>query len=391
MIHDHEQYRSDFKWMSNHCQYFSSCITVRRRIAAIMKQEQGSVRGYGMRVETGLVTFDWRSIADQAKLIERLGFDRMCTAELSHDPFLPLIIAAEHTERIELATSVAIAFPRSPTIAAHLARDLNDLSQGRFVLGLGTQVKGHIERRFATTWSSPGPRLRDYVEAVRSVWRSWDTGERLKHEGTFYPLSLMTPAFSPGPSRFRTVPIQIAGVNRYNLGLAGEICDGLRVHPFCTRKYLEDTIWPQVRDGAERAGRDVKTFEMVGGGFIATGKTEEQVLAAREDARSRIAFYGSTRTYLPVLETHGWGDLGMRLHRLVAEGKWDELASTISDDVLDEFCVAGTYSEILPLIRARYEGLVDTVSLDVPEEPDDPEFAGLMATVKDLSPAHQAA
>lgn len=339
-----------------------------------------------MRVETSLGGGDGdREVyARHAELIERLEFDRITTPELNRDPFLPLTVAAGVSERVELATAVAIAFPRSPTVAAQLARDLNDLSGGRFVLGLGTQVKGHIERRFSTTWSSPGPRLRDYLAAVRAVWAAWDRKEPLNHEGPFYPLSLMTPEFSPGPSRYRSVPIQIAGVNRYNLRLAGEVCDGLRVHPFCTRAYMEETIWPAVRDGAARSGRDLHEFEMIGGGFIATGKHEAQVQAARENARYRIAFYGSTRTYLPVLEAHGWGDLNGTLRRLVAEGRWDDLAAAVPDHVLDQFCVSGTYAEVLPAIRERYEGLVDTVALDLPDDPDDPAFADLLSSVKGL-------
>jgi probable F420-dependent oxidoreductase len=337
-----------------------------------------------VQIEASLAATSIQEIVDRARTIERFAFDRITTSELSHDPFLPLVIAAEHTERVELTPSVAIAFPRSPTVTAHMARDLNDMSAGRFVLGLGTQVKGHIERRFATEWSSPGPKLRDYIESVRAVWDAWDSQGPLKHDGPFYKLSLMTPEFSPGPSKYRRVPIQIAGVNPYNLRLAGEICDGLRVHPFCTRTYMDATIWPAVRTGAVRAGRSLDGFEMVGGGFIATGATAEDVDKARENARYRLAFYGSTRTYLPVLEAHGWGALNGTLRRLVAEGKWDELATAVPDDVLDEFCIAGTYRQILPLIRERYEGVVDTISLDVPQDSEDQDFRTLLADVKEL-------
>jgi probable F420-dependent oxidoreductase len=337
-----------------------------------------------MKVEASLDATTIVEIASQARKIESLGFDRITRSELARDPFLPLAIAAEHTDQVELATSVAIAFPRSPTVVAHTARDLNDFSNGRFVLGLGTQVKGHIQRRFATEWSSPGPRFRDYIEAVRSVWDAWDHETGLRHEGAFYQLSLMTPEFSPGPSSTRRPPIQIAGVNRYNLRLAGEICEGLRVHPFATRKYMEETIWPAVRRGAGKSGRDLSDFEMIGGGFIATGRTPEQVAEARERARYRIAFYGSTRTYLPVLEAHGWGELNGTLRRIVAEGNWDELSAAVPDDVLDEFCIAGTYEEILPSIRARYEGMVDTISLDLPRAGDEEVFEELLAGVREL-------
>lgn len=341
-----------------------------------------------MKIETGLRASDLHGIVDRAKRIEALGFDRITSSELDHDPFLPIAIAAEHTENIELATAVAIAFPRSPTVVAHLGRDLNDLSDGRFQLGLGTQVKGHIQRRFATEWSSPGPRLRDYIMAIQAVWDSWDGDAPLQHDGDFYKLSLMTPEFSPGRSKHRRPPIQIAAVNAYNLRLAGELCDGLRVHPFATRKYMEETIWPAVRDGAARSGRDLSTFEMIGGGFIATGPTGADVANAREAARYRIAFYGSTRTYLPVLEAHGWGDLNGTLRRLVSEGKWDSLASAVPDEVLDEFCISGTYSEVLPEIRKRYEGLVDAISLDLPgDNSGDAELGSLLSDLRSLSRA----
>jgi probable F420-dependent oxidoreductase len=342
-----------------------------------------------VRVETNLGADQLSDIVERAKTIESLGYDRITCSELNHDPFLPLAIAAEYTERVELATSVAIAFPRSPTITAHLARDLNDLSSGRFVLGLGTQVKGHIQRRFATEWSSPGPRLRDYIAAVRAVWRSWEEQSALEHDGPFYPLSLMTPEFSPSPSDYRLPPIQIAGVNPYNLRLSGEICDGLRVHPFATKRYMETAIRPAVRDGLARTGRDARSFEMIGGGFIAVGANDSEVMKARENARYRIAFYGSTRTYLPVLDAHGWGELNGTLRRLVAAGKWDELSSAVPDEVLDEFCVSGVYSEILPRIRDRYEGMVDTVSIELPSEPTHPDFVQLLDDVRSLKTASE--
>jgi probable F420-dependent oxidoreductase len=340
-----------------------------------------------MKIEASLGHGDWTEIQERARLVEGLGYDRIATSELAHDPFLPLVVASGATRRIGLVTSVAIAFPRSPTAMAYTARDLHDLSGGRFVMGLGTQVKGHIERRFATEWSAPGPRLRDYVQAVRAVWRSWDTEGPLRYDGRFYKLSLMTPEFSPGPNRHGPIPIHIAGVNRYNLGLSGEICDGLRVHPFATKRYVNEVIWPAVLAGAHRSGRDLSTFEMVGGGFIATGANEEEVHAARENARYRIAFYASTRSYLPVLETHGWEALNADLRRLVAAGHWDELAGVIPDDVLDEFCVSAVYERILPAIRERYEGIVDTLNIDVPSDSANPHYAQLLEGIRGLSGA----
>ncbi len=335
-----------------------------------------------MRLEATLGDVPWSDIGKISARIEELGFDGIGTPELKRDPFLPLVLAAESTKRVQLATSVAIAFPRSPTIVAYMSRNLQDLSGGRFAVGLGTQVKGHIERRFTTEWVSPGPRLREYVLAMRAIWKTWDTGEPLKFEGKFYNLSLMTPEFSPPPSEFDPIKVQIAAVNEYNIRLSGEICDGLRVHPFSTPSYTRDVIWPNVEHGAQRAGRSLDAFDLIGTGFIATGPSEESVSEARENARYRIAFYASTRTYLPVLEHHGWGDLNPKLRELVAQNRWDDLPTVVPDDVLDEFCISGTYDQIATLIGDRLGGLVDTVGFPLPDDLDRPSDEYLSAVDK---------
>ena len=325
-----------------------------------------------MFIETTLGDVPWSEISHIARKIEQLGFDGIGTPELKRDPFLPLVLAAESTTRLELSTSVAIAFPRSPTVVAYMARNLSDMSGGRFVVGLGTQVKGHIERRFATEWLSPGPRLREYILAMRAIWNTWDTGQPLNFKGRFYNLSLMTPEFSPEPSAFPPIKVQIAAVNEYNIRLAGEICDGLQVHPFSTPAYTRDVIWPNVVHGARKSGRSLDNFRLIGTGFIATGADEQQVTAARENARYRIAFYASTRTYLPVLEHHGWGDLNPKLRELIAQNRWNDLPSVVPDDVLDTFCVSGTYGTIATLIGERLAGLVDTVGFPLPEDLEHP-------------------
>lgn len=345
-----------------------------------------------MKIETLIPDGAFEQIPALARQLEEIGFDGLGQPELKHDPFVTLALAASTTERLSLATSVAIAFPRSPMVIAYQARDLQRISRGRFVLGLGTQVKGHIERRFSIVWDSPGPRLRDYVLALRAIWDAWQNGTPLNYEGRFYRFSLMTPEFDPGPLPYPPIPIQIAAVNPYNARLAGELCDGLRVHPMTTPGYLRDVLWPQVREGAARSGRDLRDFRMVGGGFIATGADEAEVQAAREHARYRIAFYASTRTYLPVLEHHGWGDLNPRLRRLIAEGRWADLAGVIPDEVLDEFCASGTYDTIAARVRQRLEGLVDVLQLDPPtdpERPDDRLLAALTA-LKEITPAAAA-
>src|SRR4051812_30332585 len=221
-----------------------------------------------MRVETYLGDVSWSEIGREAALAEELGFDGLAQAELKRDPFIPLTLAGAATKRILLATSVAIAFPRSPMAVAYTARNLQDLSGGRFELGLGTQVKGHIERRFSTVWDSPGPRLREYVQALRAIWDTWQHGAPLNYQGKFYAFSLMTPEFSPPPSTFPPPKVHIAAVNDYNIQLAGELCDGLHVHAFATPEYTRDVIWPNILKGARRAGRALADFELVGGGFI---------------------------------------------------------------------------------------------------------------------------
>uniref|UniRef100_A0A831TA42 TIGR03617 family F420-dependent LLM class oxidoreductase n=1 Tax=Thermorudis peleae TaxID=1382356 RepID=A0A831TA42_9BACT len=342
-----------------------------------------------MRVEATLGDVPWDEIPGLAQAIEAMGFDGIAQPELKRDPFLPLALAAAVTRRVRLATAVAIAFPRSPMVVACTARGLHDLSRGRFVLGLGTQVRGHIERRFGVTWASPGPRLREYVQALRAVWATWQHGTPLSFRGRFYSLSLMTPEFDPGPSEHGLPKIHLAGVNRYNLRLAGKLADGLRVHPFSTPEYTRDVIWPNVVEGASRAGRSLDDFELVGGGFIATGATEEEIRAARERARYRIAFYGSTRSYRPVLEHHGWGHLNDVLYRLAGQGRWDELAAAVPDEVLDAFCISGTYDTIAAAVGARLEGLVDTVNFPLPADPYAPDerYLAALEGVKRLAAA----
>lgn len=325
-----------------------------------------------MRVEATLGDVPWSEITDLSTRIEEIGFDGIATPELKRDPFLPLVLAASGTRRLQLATSVAIAFPRSPTVVAYMSRNLHDLSGGRFAVGLGTQVKGHIERRFATDWVSPGPRLREYVMAMKAIWNTWDHGDPLNFQGTFYNLSLMTPEFSPDPSQLGPIKVQIAAVNEYNIRLAGEICDGLRVHPFSTPAYTRDVIRPNVERGARKSGRTLDNFDLIGTGFIATGPDEETVLEARESVRYRIACYASTRTYLPVLEHHGWEELNPKLRALVAQNRWEDLPSVVPDTVLDAFCISGTYDRIGKLIGERLGGLIDTIGFPLPDDPTHP-------------------
>lgn len=318
-----------------------------------------------MRIVTTLPQEDLRQVANAARKAEVDGFTGLITLENRNDPFLAHAIAAIATNKIDLGTAVAIAFPRSPMVVANACWDLQIASQGRFVLGLGPQIRAHNERRFSVPWSAPVPRLREYVQALRVIWRTWETGEKLNFEGQFYRFSLMTPNFVPPSMHLPMVPITLAAVGPHSLRLAGEVADGARLHAFCTRKYLEDAVLPRIAEGLAKSGRARENFEITGGGFIATGKDEEAVAKAVDWVRMRVAFYGSTPAYWPVLAAHGLDDLGRELNALSREGKWDTMTTRISDDVVRLFAAVGTHADIAARVEERFGGLVDTVYASV--------------------------
>ena len=327
-----------------------------------------------MRVYTILPLSRWRDAGPAARAAEAAGFDALMSVELRNDPFTPLAIAALATEKVELTPSVAIAFPRSPTVMAHTAWDLQANSNGRFVLGLGSQVKGHNERRYGIAWTPPAPRLRDYVLALRAVWRCWETGERLNFDSPNYKLSLMTPAFAPEPTGLPMVPVTIAAVGDAMLRVAGQVADGVRLHPICSRKYLEEVCMPQMLEGMRRGGRSRDHFDIHGGGFVCTGPDDAAVAAEMDKARGRIGFYGSTRTYMPILEMHGLADLGLKLHRMSVSNQWDQMGAEISDDVVRIFAACGTYGELPKAIESRFGGAADSIDVHFPADAP----AGLM-------------
>ena len=302
-----------------------------------------------------------RGVAAAAKAAEASGHDGFITMENAHEPFLPLILAAEHTSKIELWTGIAISFNRSPMVVANTAFDLQEASAGRFVLGLGPQVKGHNERRFSVPWSPPVPRMREYVEALRAIWRCWELGEKLDYRGEHYQFTLMTPNFCPPPSEQAMVPVTLAAVGPAMIRLAGEVADGIQLHPFCTRKYFDNVVGPELERGMRAGGQRREALCISGGGFLCTGPDSASVARIAEFVRYRVAFYGSTRTYWPVLEQHDLLDLGAKLHALSKRGQWDEMAKEIDDDVLRLFAVIGTHDEALPLIAERFGGQVDLV------------------------------
>ncbi len=338
-----------------------------------------------MKVETGIPTNDLRASGDQARKLERLGYDGVVAPEVKNDPFLPLAAAAITTERVSLGTSVAIAFPRSPMITALMSWDIQRASNGRFILGLGPQVKGHNVRRYSSFWSGhPQKQMREYIEAVKAIWNTWQTGEPLDYRGEYYTHTLMTPEFSPGPVAGGPPKIMISAVGPFMARLAGELCDGVRMHGFCTAKYIQEVIWPELQNGARKAGRDPSTLEVSGGGFTVTGATQSEVEQGREQARTRVSFYGSTRTYHGVFEAHGWTDLGPRLHEMSLKGQWDRMPAEVPDDVLDQFVVAGTHDEIVDRIKERFGGVCTRVSLAMPlRTPDDEDRArGMIAQLQ---------
>jgi probable F420-dependent oxidoreductase len=302
---------------------------------------------------------DLTSAVEIAKAAEELGFDALWTPENQHDPFLPLAVAATVTKRMKLGTSIALAFPRSPMSLAYTAWDLQASSQGRFILGLGTQVKGHNERRFSVRWESPGPKLREVVLALRAIWNCWQHETPLNFKGRFYSFTLMPPAFSPGPLTYPRPPIYIAGVNPYICRLAGELCDGFHVHPFHSATYLRESVLPQIEAGAHKAGRNRTDITLVSSVFVIMGDSQQEITAMREKVRQQIAFYASTRTYKPVLDAHGWGDICLRLSEKAAKGEWNTMARDITDEMLREFAVTGAPDEVSGMLKAKYDGLLD--------------------------------
>ena len=319
-----------------------------------------------MKLDTTLTTRDLHEVPAAAKLAEDQGFDAVWSMEAGNDGFLPLALAAEHTSRVKLGPAVAIAFPRSPMSIAYASWDLAALSKGRFILGLGTQVKGHIERRYGFKWEPPVPKLREYIESLRAIFKCWqDGGKKLTYAGKYYNFSLMTPFFAPKPHNY-DIPIYIAGLNNLILRMAGELCDGLHAHPFTSAKYLREYVLPHVNEGLKKAGRARKDFAITTTPFVIVGRNQEEIERARAGVRQQISFYASTRTYQIVLETHGWGDVAPKLNELAAKGNWADMPKLITDEMLEVYAVTGTYENIAEKVRERFDGLLDRVGFYVP-------------------------
>jgi probable F420-dependent oxidoreductase len=323
-----------------------------------------------MRVDARITYGTLREVPDLARAVEGLGLDGVSFSEIAHDPFLPAVLAAEHTRRVSIGTAVAIAFTRSPTLLAYLAWDLAAQCGGRFMLGLGTQVKAHVAHRFGIPWDPPAPKLRDAVQAIRAVWEAWRTRSPLRFRSRFYSLSLMTPFFTPA-SLEAEIPILTAGVNPGLCRVAGQVADGFVVHPFHTLAYLRDVVLPAIRRGQTGAGREGTPFTIAGTVFAASGETREDLAQAREENRRTIAFYASTPSYRRVLAHHGWQEIGERLSARAARGEWDSLAAEVSDEMLETIGVSGRTEEIGDQIVARYRGIIDRIGFYSPFTPAD--------------------
>jgi len=335
-----------------------------------------------MKIYTTAPLEDPRSARTLYPELERIGYDGAFSFEAKHDPFLTLAVASEHTKRIRLGTAIAIAFARNPMNLANLGYDMQVISGGRFVLGLGTQVRPHIERRFSSTWSKPAKRLREIVLAIRAIWESWENGTQLDHRGEFYRHTLMIPAFDPGPNPFGPPPIFTGGFGPLMTEIAGEVADGFITHPFNTRRSLLENTLPALQRGLDEAGRSRDSLEIMSATLIVTADSEEALAASRDAARRQLAFYGSTPAYRPTLECHGWEDVHEELNALSKKGRWDDMSGLISDEILDAIAVVGPRAEIPKLLHERLDGIADSVSLTHNRAPDPAHWADIVAALK---------
>jgi probable F420-dependent oxidoreductase len=330
----------------------------------------------------GALTGSPDDVASRARELEAEGYAGAFTGETSHDPFLPLAVVAEHTERIEIGTSIAVAFARTPMSLAMIANDLQVASHGRFILGLGSQVKPHIERRFSMPWSHPAPRMREFVLALRAIWSSWDTGERLDFRGEFYTHTLMTPFFSPGPNPHGIPKVFLAAVGDRMTEVAGEVADGIILHPFTTERYVREVTMPALERGFAAGAKPRAGFEVSSPIFVVTGDDDQGFASARTAAKQQIAFYGSTPGYRGVLELHGWGETGDELNQLSRKGEWVAMGDRITDEMLEAFAIVATPDEVAARLRGRFSDVVDRISFYTPYPSDPALWARVVTELK---------
>lgn len=321
-----------------------------------------------MKIDSGLMITDLARVPERVRELEAAGYDGAVSAEIANDPFLSLTLAAEHSQRIELMTSIAVAFSRNPMTLAQTAHDLNAFSEGRFILGLGSQIRPHITKRFSMPWSAPAARMREFILAMRAIWDTWYTGKPLEFRGEFYTHTLMTPMFTPSDPRFGAPRVYLAAVGPRMTEVAGEVADGLIAHGFTTDKYFREVTLPAIERGLAKAGRSRQDFAVTCPVFVVTGANERSFEASRSAVTKQIAFYGSTPAYRGVLETHGWGELQSELNRLSKLGQWDEMGTLIDDEILDAFAVVAEPDRVVPALKARCGDAIDRVLCTFPAD-----------------------
>ena len=335
-----------------------------------------------MKVDGGVGAQDLARLGKAAREQEDIGYDGLWSAETSHDPFFPLLLAAEHTERVELGTGIAVAFARNPMTLAQIAYDLQAFSGGRFILGLGSQIRPHITKRFSMEWSRPAARMREMILAIRAIWECWNNGTKLEFRGDFYTHTLMTPFFNPGPNPHGDAKIFLAGVGDRMTEVAGEVADGFLCHGFTTEEYLKNVTIPALERGFAKGGRTREQFEISGPAFVVTGTSEQEMKQAADGVRQQIAFYGSTPNYRPVLELHGWGDLQDELNRLSKQGEWVKMGTLIDDEILTTFAIVAEPEDVPAQLSARYGGVVDRISFYAPYRSDPERWTKVLEGLK---------
>ncbi len=335
-----------------------------------------------MRVYTTAPLEDPREAKRSFRHLEEIGYDGAFSFEAKHDPFLPLVLASESTHRLQLGTAIAIAFARNPMNLANLGYGLQSISGGRFILGLGSQVRPHIQNRFSMPWSSPARRMKEIVQAIKAIFSRWEGQAELDFEGEFYRHTLMIPAFDPGPNPFGPPPIYTGGFGPLMTRIAGEVADGFFAHPFNSRESLRKNTLPALVEGLAKVGRSRESLDVICATLTVTADGEEEFERVKLAARKQLAFYGSTPAYRPTLDCHGWSDLHLELNRLSKQGKWDDMTSLIDDEVLEAIAVVGPRNEIAGKLRDRLEGIADGVSLTHNRAPDPSQWADVVADLK---------
>ena len=326
-----------------------------------------------MNLDTQLGQYDLALVPDEARRLERMGFDCLWSFETAHDPFMPLASAALAAPTLRVGTNIAVAFARTPLVTAMTAWDLAKATRGRFMLGLGTQVKAHNERRFSVPWTAPAARAKEYIQCVRAIWDCWQTGAKPSFQGQHYQFRLMTPFFNPGPIEHPRIPIYLAGVNPLMARTGGEVADGFHVHPMHSVRYLKEVLRPSIDEGARTRGKSVVDISLCAAAFLVSGETEEERSGLEKAVREQLAFYASSPNYRGLLDLHGWAGIGQKLSEKVRRGDFADLGKAVPDEMLDAFAVSAPPGRAPALLRERYRGLLDRVSVYFPIPPAHPE------------------